>query len=112
MFELIQYAPTTETVHETPLIIFPPWINKFYILDLKPQNSLIKWIVDQGYTLFVVSAGSTPTPAIATSAWTTMSRRAISPRSREVKAITGERQGQRGRLLHRRHHAGADAGAA
>jgi polyhydroxyalkanoate synthase len=55
MLELSQYAPTTEKVHKTPLIIFPPWINKFYILDLKPQNSLIKWIVDQGYTLFVVS---------------------------------------------------------
>lgn len=55
MFELIQYTPSTEKVHETPLIIFPPWINKFYILDLKDQNSLIKWIVDQGYTLFVVS---------------------------------------------------------
>ena len=55
MFELIQYAPTTEKVYETPLIIFPPWINKFYILDLKPQNSLIKWAVDQGYTVFVVS---------------------------------------------------------
>jgi polyhydroxyalkanoate synthase len=55
LFELIQYAPSTEKVHGTPLIIFPPWINKFYILDLKAQNSLIKWIVDQGYTLFVVS---------------------------------------------------------
>ena len=55
LFELIQYTPTTATVHETPLVIFPPWINKFYILDLKPQNSLIKWIVDQGFTLFVVS---------------------------------------------------------
>ncbi|MCK0143275.1 class I poly(R)-hydroxyalkanoic acid synthase [Aliiroseovarius sp. F20344] len=55
MIELIQYAPTTEKVHATPLIIFPPWINKFYIMDLKEQNSLIKWIVDQGYTLFVVS---------------------------------------------------------
>ena len=55
MFELIQYAATTEKVHQTPLVIFPPWINKFYILDLKPQNSLIQWIVDQGYTLFVVS---------------------------------------------------------
>lgn len=55
MFELIQYTPTTEKVHEIPLVIFPPWINKFYILDLKEQNSLIKWIVDQGFTLFVVS---------------------------------------------------------
>ncbi|GHE87243.1 class I poly(R)-hydroxyalkanoic acid synthase [Aliiroseovarius zhejiangensis] len=55
MMELIQYEATTEKVHATPLIIFPPWINKFYILDLKEQNSLIKWIVDQGYTLFVVS---------------------------------------------------------
>ncbi len=55
MMELIQYTPTTEKVHKTPLIIFPPWINKFYIMDLKPQNSLIRWIVDQGYTLFVVS---------------------------------------------------------
>jgi polyhydroxyalkanoate synthase len=53
--ELIQYTPTTETVHETPIVLFPPWINKYYILDLKAQNSLIKWVVDQGYTLFVVS---------------------------------------------------------
>lgn len=55
MMEVIQYAPTTDQVHETPIVLFPPWINKFYILDLKPQNSLIRWIVDQGYTLFVVS---------------------------------------------------------
>ncbi|WP_170446677.1 PHA/PHB synthase family protein [Ruegeria arenilitoris] len=55
MMELIQYNPATETVYETPVVLFPPWINKFYILDLKAQNSLIKWITDQGYTLFVVS---------------------------------------------------------
>lgn len=55
MLELIQYSPTTEKVYETPLLTFPPWINKFYVLDLKPANSLIKWIVDQGFTLFVVS---------------------------------------------------------
>jgi polyhydroxyalkanoate synthase len=55
MLELIQYTPTTEKVHKTPLLIFPPWINKFYVMDLKPANSLIKWIVDQGFTLFVVS---------------------------------------------------------
>jgi len=55
MFELIQYAPRTEKVHTTPLIIFPPWINKFYVLDLKEKNSLIRWITEQGFTLFVVS---------------------------------------------------------
>jgi polyhydroxyalkanoate synthase len=55
MMELIQYSPSTETVHDIPLLIFPPWINKFYILDLNPKNSLIKWIVDQGFTVFVVS---------------------------------------------------------
>lgn len=55
MMELIQYTPTTETVYKTPLVLFPPWINKFYILDLKEQNSMVKWLVDQGHTLFVVS---------------------------------------------------------
>ncbi len=55
LMELIQYAPATDEVHEIPIVIFPPWINKFYILDLKAQNSMIKWITEQGYTLFVVS---------------------------------------------------------
>ena len=55
LFELIRYTPSTEKVHEIPLMIFPPWINKFYILDLKPANSMIKWAVEQGYTVFVVS---------------------------------------------------------
>lgn len=55
LYELIQYKPSTDSVHQIPLVIFPPWINKFYIMDLKPQNSLIKWIVDQGFTLFVVA---------------------------------------------------------
>jgi len=55
MFQLIQYAPTTERVLEIPLIIFPPWINRFYILDLNPKKSFIRWAVEQGLTVFVVS---------------------------------------------------------
>jgi len=55
IMQLIQYAPATEEVHEVPLLIVPPWINKFYILDLKPENSFIKWATEQGYTVFVIS---------------------------------------------------------
>ncbi|RYY28230.1 MAG: class I poly(R)-hydroxyalkanoic acid synthase [Sphingomonadales bacterium] len=55
LYELIQYSPTTESVYKTPLIIFPPWINRFYILDLNPEKSFIAWAVAQGLTVFVVS---------------------------------------------------------
>ncbi|MEA3474379.1 MAG: class I poly(R)-hydroxyalkanoic acid synthase [Pseudomonadota bacterium] len=55
LFELIQYAPSTESQHEIPLLIFPPWINKFYIMDLQPANSLIRWLSAQGFTVFVCS---------------------------------------------------------
>jgi polyhydroxyalkanoate synthase len=55
LFQLIQYAPTTEKVFEVPLLIFPPWINKFYILDLTAEKSFIRWCVERGLTVFVVS---------------------------------------------------------
>ena len=55
LYQLLQYSPSTEKVMQEPLIIFPPWINRFYILDLTPKKSFIKWAVDQGLTVFVVS---------------------------------------------------------
>jgi polyhydroxyalkanoate synthase len=55
LMQLIQYAPTTEQVHKRPFLMVPPWINKFYILDLQPKNSFIKFAVDQGHTVFVTS---------------------------------------------------------
>ena len=55
LFQLIHYAPTTETVLETPLVVFPPWINRFYILDLTPEKSFVKWTVGEGVSLLMVS---------------------------------------------------------
>ena len=55
LMQLVQYTPTTEKVLKRPLVIFPPWINKFYILDLRPKNSFIRWAVEQGHTVFIAS---------------------------------------------------------
>src|SRR5215204_6265120 len=55
LMQLIQYSPTTATVLKRPLVIFPPWINKVYILDLRPRNSFVRWATNQGHTVFMVS---------------------------------------------------------
>jgi polyhydroxyalkanoate synthase len=91
MLELIQYEPTTPKVHKTPLVIFPPWINKFYVMDLKAQNSLIKWIVDQGFTLFVVSWVN-PDSSYAGIGMDDYIRDGFMRAMAEVRRITGEKQ--------------------
>ncbi len=91
MFQLIQYTPKTEKVHKTPLIIFPPWINKFYILDLKPQNSLISWAVEQGFTVFVVSWVNPDATYVDVGIDTYMQEGFLTAID-EVKKITGEKQ--------------------
>ncbi len=91
MFELIQYTPTTETVHQTPLLIFPPWINKFYVLDMKPANSLIKWVVDQGFTVFVVSWVN-PDASYAKTSMDDYIRDGFLTAMAQVRLITGEAQ--------------------
>ncbi len=55
IIELLQFSPSTDEVYEIPLLIFPPWINKFYIMDLRPENSLIRWLASQGFTVLVAS---------------------------------------------------------
>ena len=55
LIQLIQYQPATKQVHKRPLLIFPPWINKYYILDLTPEKSFVKWCISKGYTVFIVS---------------------------------------------------------
>src|SRR6201991_817681 len=68
LMQLIQYSPATENVLRTPLLIVPPWINKFYILDLRPEKSYIKWCVDQGITVFVISWVN-PDKQLGTKTW-------------------------------------------
>lgn len=91
LMELIQYSPTTETVHKTPLLIVPPWINKFYILDLRPKNSFIRWAVAQGHTVFVVSWVN-PTEALAQKSFEDYMKEGPLAALGAIEKATGERQ--------------------
>jgi polyhydroxyalkanoate synthase len=91
LFELLQYEPSTKEVHETPLLIFPPWINKFYILDLQPTNSLVKWAVDSGYTVFVVSWVN-PSTRLAEKDFEDYMREGIFAALDAVEKATGQRE--------------------
>jgi polyhydroxyalkanoate synthase len=88
LMELLQFDPTTDQVYERPLLIFPPWINKFYILDLRPENSFIRWAVARGYTVFVVSWVN-PDPALAKKTFEDYMREGIFEALDAVKKATG-----------------------
>lgn len=89
--ELLQYEPTTPDVHKTPILILPPWINKFYILDLRPENSLIKWLVDQGHTVFVVS-WSNPGERLTGKSFADYMHEGILDSLAHIEQATGENQ--------------------
>jgi polyhydroxyalkanoate synthase len=91
LIELLQYDPATRDVYKTPLLIFPPWINKFYILDLKPENSFIRWAAAQGYTVFVVSWVN-PDKKLAKKTFEDYMREGIFAALDAVKDATGERK--------------------
>ncbi len=89
IMQLIQYAPMTEEVGKRPLLIFPPWINKFYILDLQPANSFVRWMIEQGRTVFLVSWVN-PTPDLAAKTFEDYIKEGLFEALGAVKAATGE----------------------
>ena len=89
--EIIQYDPSTETVLKRPLLICPPWINKFYILDLNPQKSFIRWAVEQGHTVFVISWVN-PDQRHGSKGWESYIREGIEYGLDTIEAATGERE--------------------
>ena len=91
VMQLVQYEPSTETVFRKPLLIVPPWINKFYILDLRPDNSFIRWAVDRGYTVFVISWVN-PDESHATLSFDDYFRDGILAALDAIERGTGERQ--------------------
>ncbi|AVR89831.1 PHA/PHB synthase family protein [Thauera aromatica] len=91
MMQLLQYTPSTDTVLKKPLLIVPPWINKFYILDLREKNSYIKWCVDQGHTVFVISWVN-PDEKLAEKSFDAYLEEGILAALDAIEAQTGEKQ--------------------
>ncbi len=89
LIELIQYSPTTQTVYKRPLLIVPPWINKFYVLDLNPDKSFVRWAVAQGLTVFIVSWVN-PDERHAEKGFEAYMREGIFAALEAVEAATGE----------------------
>jgi polyhydroxyalkanoate synthase len=89
LMQLIQYAPATESVLRTPLLIVPPWINKFYILDLKPDKSFIRWCVDQGITVFVISWVN-PDKSLGAKTWEDYMKEGPLAAMDAIERVTGE----------------------
>jgi len=91
LFQLIQYSPTTETVMSIPVLVVPPWINKFYVLDLTPEKSYIKWMVDQGLTVFVISWVN-PDATLAEKSFEDYMRDGVMSALSQVETVTGEKR--------------------
>jgi polyhydroxyalkanoate synthase subunit PhaC len=89
LMQLIQYSPTTDRVLRTPLLIVPPWINKYYILDLKPEKSFVKWCVDQGITVFVISWVN-PDKSLGAKTWEDYMKEGPLAAMDAIERVTGE----------------------
>mgnify|MGYP003113295216 FL=1 len=89
VMELIQYAPATETVKQRPLLIAPPWINKFYIMDLREKNSMIRWLTEQGFTVFLISWVN-PGPELKDKTFSDYMHEGLFAALHAIEAATGE----------------------
>lgn len=88
LIELIQYTPTTKKVHAVPMLMIPPWINKYYVMDMKPENSMFKYLVDSGFTVFVIS-WKNPDESVLHLEWDDYLDLGPLDAIRVIKAITG-----------------------